>query len=99
MNSIRTAPTPDRLPISKGLLFAILIAEAFSLFVIRLAGTLQFDNFAFFDTGSNLTVQYLISRGYRPTFDFIYPYGLLPIHTGCCLYCLAVHGLAYADLH
>jgi hypothetical protein len=80
---IRTASTPGKLAISKWwFLFAILTAETFALFVVRLAGTLQFDNFAFFDTGANLTVQSLISHGYRPTIDFVYHYGLLPLLFG-----------------
>jgi hypothetical protein len=75
-------PAPDRLAIGKGFLFAILAAEALALFVARLAGTLQFNNFAFFDTGANLTAQYLISRGYRRTLDFVYHYGVLPLLFG-----------------
>jgi hypothetical protein len=75
-------PAPDRLAIPRYFLFAILSVEALALFVIQLAGTLQFNNFAFFDTGSNLTVQYLISRGLLPTLDFDYPYGLLPLFFG-----------------
>ena len=51
-------------------------------FVLHLPGTLGFDTFAFYDTGSNLTAQYLISNGYRPTIDFSYPYGLLPLIFG-----------------
>ena len=82
MIRIRTAPASDRLAISKCFLFAILTAEALALFVARLAGSLQFEKFAFFDSGSNLTVQYLISRGYRPTLDFAYHYGLLPLLFG-----------------
>jgi hypothetical protein len=82
MIRFHATPAPDRLAIGKGLLFAILTAEALALFVVRLAGTLQFNNFAFFDTGSNLTVQYLISHGYRPTIDFVYHYGLLPLLFG-----------------
>jgi hypothetical protein len=82
MAGIRMTPAPAKLAIGKGILFAILSAEAIALFVVRLAGTLQFNNFAFFDTGSNLTVQYLISRGLRPTIDFVYHYGLLPLLFG-----------------
>jgi hypothetical protein len=79
---LRMVPTPSRLVLSKGVLFAILALEVLALFVARLAGTLQFDNFAFADTGSNLTVVYLINHGYRPTIDFAYHYGLLPLMFG-----------------
>jgi hypothetical protein len=82
VNWIRTAFVSDELAINKFLLLAILTAEAIALFVIRLPGALQFDNFAFFDTGANLTAQYLISHGYRPTLDFAYHYGLLPLLFG-----------------
>jgi len=71
----------DKFAIGKWL-FTILAAEAFILFILRLPGTLQFDNFAFFDTGANLTAQFLLSRGYRPTIDFDYHYGLLPLLLG-----------------
>jgi len=74
--------TPDRIAIRSGYLFAILTAEALALFIVQLAGTLQFGTFAFFDTGENLTAQYLISHGYRPTIDFFYHYGLMPLLFG-----------------
>lgn len=38
--------------------------------------------FAFGDRGSWLVVQYLTAHGSRPTIDFGYPYGLLPILIG-----------------
>jgi hypothetical protein len=63
-------------------LFALLCVEAIALFMLRLAGTLQFNNFAFFDSGANLTVQYLIGQGLRPGIDFAYHYGLLPLLIG-----------------
>jgi len=75
-------PAPDRLAISTGLFFAILTIEACALFVLRLPGTLGFSGYAFGDTGANLTAQYLIDRGYRPTIDFMYHYGLLPLWLG-----------------
>ena len=79
---IRPTPAPDRLAISQRLLFAVLAVEAVAIFVYRLPQTLTFNDFAFFDTGSNLTAQYLISHGYRPALDFGYPYGLLPLLFG-----------------
>ena len=41
--------------------------------------SLDFAHFAFCDSGANLSLQYLIAHGYRPTIDFAYHYGLLPI--------------------
>jgi hypothetical protein len=79
---IRPTPAPDRLAISKRLLFAILTVEAVAVFVYRLPQTLTFNDFAFFDTGGNLTAQHLINRGYCPAIDFGYPYGLLPLLFG-----------------
>ena len=79
---LRSAPAPDRLAINQHLLFAILTVEAIAIFVYRLPQTLTFDDFAFFDTGSNLTAQYLMTHGYRPVLDFGYPYGLLPLLFG-----------------
>jgi hypothetical protein len=63
-------------------LSAMLALAALVLFVIRLPGSMQFDSFAFFDTGANLTIQNLLNRGYRPTVDFAYLYGLLPLAFG-----------------
>jgi hypothetical protein len=40
---------------------------------------LNFTAFAFGDPGSNLTISYLVSHGYRPVIDFGYHYGLLAI--------------------
>jgi hypothetical protein len=62
-----------------GMLFAFLLAEAVALFVIRLPATLQFDRFAFSDTGANLTEQYLLDERLRPIVDFVYIYGLLSL--------------------
>ena len=43
---------------------------------------MAFDNYAFCDSGANLTLQYLVSHGLKPTVDFGYHYGLLPILVG-----------------
>jgi len=53
-------PAPARLAIGTGLLVTILTIETCVLFALRLAGTLQFNTLAFFDTGANLTVQYRV---------------------------------------
>ncbi len=39
----------------------------------------RFDRIAFFDAGGALVIQDLIKRGFRPSIDFGYPYGLLPL--------------------
>ena len=47
--------------------------------LLELPQLLNFRTYAFNDPGSNLTINYLISHGYRPVIDFGYPYGLLGI--------------------
>ena len=39
----------------------------------------RFTRFAYWDSGSDLTIQALLTRGLRPTIDFGYIYGLLPV--------------------
>jgi hypothetical protein len=79
---LRLEPAPRQPAIAPRWLFAIFALEAAALFIVNLAGALQFDTFAFFDTGANLTAQSLIRRGYIPTVDFFYHYGLLPLIFG-----------------
>jgi hypothetical protein len=57
-----------------------------ALFVVLLLAAMafqaplqRFDRIAFFDAGGALAIQDLVERGYRPTIDFGYPYGLLPL--------------------
>lgn len=69
--------------------FAILAAEIIALNILWAPVTLDFGHFAFCDNGANLTLQYLISHGYRPTIDFAYPYGLLPIFLGRIWFAIA----------
>jgi hypothetical protein len=57
---------------------ALLIAEVVALTSLQAPNEL-FLRFAFSDTGTNFTIQDLIRRGYRPTIDFGYIYGLLPL--------------------
>ena len=47
--------------------------------LLELPQLLDFRGFAFNDQGTNLTINYLVSHGYRPIIDFGYPYGLLAI--------------------
>ena len=63
-------------------LFAIFAAEIVALNILWLPVSLDFLHFAFCDNGANLTVQFLISRGYLPTIDFGYHYGLMPLLIG-----------------
>ncbi|MFZ0887840.1 MAG: hypothetical protein WA005_05250 [Candidatus Binataceae bacterium] len=62
----------------------LIVAE---LFALRLVSIPSF-NFAFNDEGSNLTAQYLMSRGLVPLIDFGYLYGLLPLLIGKLWFCL-----------
>jgi len=66
-------------PLSLGArqLFAIFAFELLAIDIARRPSDMFFDRFAFFDNGANLTLQYLISVGYRPAIDFGYNYGLL----------------------
>jgi hypothetical protein len=57
--------------------FAVFAVEILLLSFPGLPESMSFRQFAFCDHGSNLSIQYLISHGYRPTIDFSYPYGLL----------------------
>ncbi len=63
---------------------AIALAALFGTEVILIQAicipfSLNFDVWAFNDSGANLTVQYLVRNGYRPAIDFGYSYGLLPM--------------------
>jgi hypothetical protein len=57
---------------------ALLIAEVIALTLLQAPNEL-FARFAFSDSGTTLTIPDLIHRGYRPTLDFGYIYGLLPL--------------------
>jgi hypothetical protein len=71
------------------LLFCFFALEIGALAIIRLPAVMQFDTFAFFDNGANLTVQHLLDQGYRPGIDFGYPYGLLGLLAGRAWFGLA----------
>ena len=58
-------------------LFVVFALDLLAINLARLPYDLFFDRFAFFDNGANLTLEYLISIGYRPAVDFGYHYGLL----------------------
>ncbi len=73
-------------------IFAILAAEIIALNILWAPATLDFAHFAFCDSGANLSLQYLIAHGYRPTIDFAYHYGLLPILLGRIWFAIAGAG-------
>src|SRR4051794_8582622 len=54
------------------------IAEVVALTLLQAPNELFF-RYAFGDSGTSLTIADLVRRGYRPTIDFGYIYGLLPL--------------------
>ena len=64
------------------LIFILFAIEILVIDLLKLPDIMAFDNYAFCDSGANLTVQYLVSHGLKPTVDFGYHYGLLPILVG-----------------
>jgi len=63
-------------------LFLIFAAVLLTWSYLQIPESMNFDRFAFCDHGANLTLQYLVSNGYRPTVNFGYNYGLLPLLAG-----------------
>jgi hypothetical protein len=63
-------------------LFFVFALEFTVLCIVSVPSIFSFDNWAFGDQGSELTIQYLAREGYRPGVDFFYHYGLLPILAG-----------------
>src|ERR1700730_10756522 len=63
-------------------LVALFSLETLAINVARLPESMRFDSYAFCDHGANLTLQYLIASGLRPSLDFGYHYGLLPALVG-----------------
>lgn len=82
--TVSASPAPVRFRPSFLALFAFFSVELLAINIARLPETMSFESFAFCDHGANLTLQYLVSHGYRPTIDFGYHYGLLPILIGRC---------------
>ena len=72
--AVEVAPRPWR-PRWLPLLF---IVELLTVTLLQTPNELFF-RFGFSDSGSSLTIDVLIRRGYRPTIDFGYIYGLLPL--------------------
>lgn len=63
-------------------LTVILALELLAFGAAKLPAIARFECFYFQDYGANLTVQALLDQGVRPTIDFFYPYGLLPLALG-----------------
>src|SRR5438132_11417630 len=79
--------------------FLILPVEALMLGLFRIPSDLRFDLFAFFDQGAELTIHGLMARGLRPTVDFGYIYGLLPLAIGEHWYRIAgLHPSSFAAI-
>jgi hypothetical protein len=77
-------------------LFSIFAVEAIAIAIVRRPADMAFSRFAFFDYGSNLTLQALISARYRPAIDFGYQYGLLAALIGRVWFgCLGLTPAAY----
>ena len=74
----RTAAEPARM----WTLWAVYALEVLIVAALRIPHDLSFFMFAFGDRGSWLDVQFLTAHGYRPTIDFGFPYGLLPVMVG-----------------
>lgn len=52
------------------------------LTLVQVPRILHITGYAFEDLGASLKLSQLLSQGYRPTIDFYYPYGLLPLLFG-----------------
>jgi hypothetical protein len=81
-SSFTTFARPAAAPASVLQLWAIYASVTLIFGALRIPHDLSFFMFAFGDRGSWLVVQYLTAHGARPTIDFGYLYGLLPIAVG-----------------
>jgi hypothetical protein len=63
-------------------LLVLFSLELLAINLARFPESMRFDRYAFCDHGANLTLQYLIANGLRPSLDFGYHYGLLPALVG-----------------
>jgi hypothetical protein len=74
VESSKPAAVEGWIPLAIGLSVVILLWD-----LLQWPQILGFAPFAFGDPGTNLTISYLVSHGYRPVIDFGYSYGLLGI--------------------
>ncbi len=81
-NSNREHSATEWLTARPFLIFILFAIEILAIDFLKLPEIMAFDSYAFCDNGANLTLQYLVSHGLRPTVDFGYNYGLLPILVG-----------------
>src|SRR5208282_2111427 len=77
-----SAALDRRTLLSLPVLSTLFAVELLALIVLRLPLIMSFDSFAFCDSGSDLTLDHLVSTGLKPAVDFGYHYGLLPIVIG-----------------
>ncbi len=82
LGSESTAPATARAPASVMTLWALYALEVVAIGILRIPHDLGLFMFAFGDRGSWLVAQYLDAHGARPTIDFGFPYGLLPLLFG-----------------
>src|ERR1700676_2781463 len=75
-------------------LWTVYALEVLIVAALRIPHDLGFFMFAFGDRGSWLVAQYLTAHGARPTIDFGFPYGLLPLLFGRAWF--AIFGLTPA---
>lgn len=76
------APASTNAPASVTTLWALYAFEVIAIGILRIPHDLNLFMFAFGDRGSWLVAQYLTAHGARPTIDFGFPYGLLPLFVG-----------------
>jgi hypothetical protein len=62
-----------------GFLFSSILLASF---LFQLPTSYDFSNFVLYDPGTALRVDQLIARGYQPTLDFGFPYGLISLLVG-----------------
>ena len=95
--ALHAPPLPDandQAPASVTTLWALYALEVVAIGILRIPHDLNLFMFAFGDRGSWLVAQYLTAHGARPTIDFGFPYGLLPLLFGRAWF--AIFGLTPA---
>ncbi|MBA3968904.1 MAG: hypothetical protein H0X52_02265 [Gemmatimonadetes bacterium] len=81
-NMLVATPHPDKGSTSIRRVWMLFSAGVVLLTLVQLPITLNFIFYAFEDLGGSLKLSRLLAEGYRPTLDFYYPYGLLPLLFG-----------------
>jgi hypothetical protein len=83
------APSPKRLGLWQHWRLPALILALTVTFLAQYPMSYDFANFVFYDPGVSLRTDLLIARGYVPTIDFGYNYGLLPLLIGRAFFAVA----------